>query len=295
MNKNEWSLVGFTLLSQASVGLVCCMLVLYLIQPEYFGRLTTSFSLESPLFFALLFLAGAAAISFLHLGKPQHAPNVFRNLKSSWLSREVSGLILFGLALLFFTGMRFLNIQNEAITFGILAFNAFTGLLLLFFMSKIYMIKTIPPWNTSFTWQSFFLSAFVLGSIMMLIIAGNLTIQDETTQNSAIIIINGILMMSLIFESISLLAWYLHLTGLSKHSSLKPDYGQKEFTLPLAIRALLIILSSIITIFIFYKLQKGGINLISLQIPVFLLFLSSVAGEMLGRLLFYKSYFREGV
>jgi len=295
MKKNEWSLVGFTLLAQASVGLVCCLQILYLIQPEYFGQLTAGFSLESPLFFSLLFLAGATSFSFLHLGKPQHAPNVFLNLKSSWLSREVFGLILFSLALLVLTVIRFLNLQNGAITSVILAFTTLSGLLLLFFMSKIYNVKTIPPWNSSFTWLSFYLSAFVLGSIMMLIIARNQTTEDQITQNSAITIITGILMMSLIFESISLLAWYLHLNGLSKRSPLKPDYSCREFLLPLTIRAVLIIISLIITIFIFYQIQKGGVNLSNLQWPVFILFSSSVSGEILGRLLFYKSYFRIGV
>lgn len=270
MKKNEWSLVGFTLLAQASVGLVCCLQILYLIQPEYFGQFTNGFSLESPLFFSLLFLAGATAFSFLHLGKPQHAPNVFHNLKSSWLSREVFGLILFGLDLLMFILIRFLNIQNDALSGGILAFTTFSGLLLLFFMSKIYKVKTIPPWDSSFTWLSFYLSAFVLGGVMMLIIAGNQTTEEQNTQNSAIIIITGILMMSLIFESINLLAWYLHLTGLSKRSPLKPDYSLKEFLLPLTIRAILIIISLIFTIFIFYQIQKGGINISNLQWPVFI-------------------------
>jgi len=295
MNKNEWSLVGFTLLAQTSVGVICCLQLIFLLQPGYFNQFGTDFSLQSPDFFALLFLTGATAFSFLHLGKPQHAPNVFRNLKSSWLSREVTGLILFGLALLAFISIRFLNIQNDALSGGILAFTTFSGLLLLFFMSRLYMIKTIPPWRTSFTWQSFYLSAFILGSVLMLIISGNLTNQDEPTQHSAVIIITGVLMTSLIFESISLLVWYLHLTGLPVNSPLKPVYGKKEFLLPLAIRALLIIISLIFAIFIFYKLQKGGISLTNLQFPVFLLFIFIVSGEIMGRWLFYKSYFREGV
>lgn len=295
MNKNEWSLIGFTLLTQASVGLICCFFLLFAIDPQILSRFENGFSFLAPDFVALIFMAVSTTLSFFHLGKPQHAPNVFRNLKSSWLSREVFGLILFGTALIVLFIVRITGFHNNDFIMEAFIIAVFSGLLLLFFMSKIYKVKTIPPWNSSFTWQSFYLSAFVLGSLFTLLISGFSNSHFDSTPSSQSIILSGFLMMFLIFESISLLPWYLHLKSLKSQSPLKPDFNTRKFLLPLALRVLLIIVSAILAMNIFYSLKSEERILNLLLLPLIILALTVAAGEILGRWLFYKSYYRIGV
>ena len=295
MNKNESSLIGFTLLTQASVGIISTFLILNLIFPAALLPFETGFSAFSPDLLALILLAVAASLSFLHLGKPQHASNVFNNLKSSWLSREIAGLILYGTVLLALVYVRITGIQNEMLTEGILVFALISGLLLVFFMSKIYMVGTIPSWNSAFTWQSFYLSAFILGSIFTLFFIKTSIDLAENDKLSQMIILSGILMMLLIFESISLLTWYLHLINLRSATPLKPDFNNRKFLQPLVIRALLIVGSFIISAYIFYGLKAGENSKDISYFPFILLLLTVIIGEILNRWLFYKSYFRVGV
>lgn len=295
MNKNEWSLVGFTLLTQASVGISCIFLFLVLIFPTSFPATETGFSPFSPDFIALLLLAASSILSFLHLGKPQHTPHVFNNLKSSWLSREIAGLILYGFALLVLVFVRITGGQNETLVREILVFVVIMGLLLLFFMSKIYMIRTIPSWNSSFTWQSFYLSSFVLGSLVILIVNGFSSNISIEIQHSQAIILSGNLMMLLVFESISLLSWYLHLNGLKTGSPLQPDFNHSHFLFPLALRALMVIFALFTSILVFYSLQKNVLQSVNLLWLLMVLFLFIVAEQIVGRWMFYRSYFRFGV
>src|SRR5207253_9475046 len=71
----HWPLVWLTLLTQAAVGAS-------LTAGEGAGRLT-----------AAVLAAVALAVSLLHLGRPLYAWKALRNLRRSWLSREVA---LFG-------------------------------------------------------------------------------------------------------------------------------------------------------------------------------------------------------
>ena len=50
-----------------------------------------------------------------------------------------------------------------------MVFSAFSGVLLIVAMSGIYMIPTVPAWNTFYTPLSFFGSAVLLGTIGMVI------------------------------------------------------------------------------------------------------------------------------
>jgi DMSO reductase anchor subunit len=137
----ELSLIIFTLCAQMAVGM-------------------SVFSLLFPLstFYLLIigFLIGIAGlVSILHLGTPLNAWRAMNHLKKSSLSHEILMFGLFGaswLACWVLPGMGKLPL-------------VLTGIGLVYYMSQVYRIKSVPAWNTWRTPLGFFLSAGVLGAL----------------------------------------------------------------------------------------------------------------------------------
>jgi len=139
----ERSLVFFTVLTQTAVG-VC---VVGAFSPGAPG-------LSSAGALALLVAGGLAAA--VHLGRIGHARFALSNLRFSWLSREAALGSLFGAALIAALAL------PRVPALGIAA--AVIGLALVGAISGIYMIRTVPPWNTWMTPAAFYLTTVVLGS-----------------------------------------------------------------------------------------------------------------------------------
>jgi len=89
--RNHWSLVPFTLLIQSAVGSVWCVQTALFLSGGRVGLLSLKFQIIAAL---CLVLAGLAA-AMTHLGKPGDSLHAARNLKSSWLSREIFTVNLF--------------------------------------------------------------------------------------------------------------------------------------------------------------------------------------------------------
>ena len=146
----ERSLVAFTLLVQTACGALIGLAGVQLLGPN---------DVLGPLSFVVvgLLLLVAAVVSTLHLGAPRHALNAARNLRESWLSREIvclgltGGLVALGAAVALFA-------EPEA-TLGtrtliaILAVAAGSALLLT--MVRLYTVRTIPEWEALSTGARF--------------------------------------------------------------------------------------------------------------------------------------------
>ncbi|MGB9006450.1 MAG: DmsC/YnfH family molybdoenzyme membrane anchor subunit, partial [Candidatus Aminicenantales bacterium] len=158
MAGREWPLVLFTLLSQFAVGTY-----LFVVLPLFFNRSAKPASGGRDPRLALVLivlglLASAALASLFHLGNPKNATNALNNLKQSWLSREIvfelTTLFLLALLALF----RILNTRSEVVVRGTALAAGASGLFFLVSMSRLYMLQTIPAWNTLFTPGSFLLT-----------------------------------------------------------------------------------------------------------------------------------------
>ena len=161
MHSRDWSLVFLTVLSQAGIGIVLCFTGLL-----YFAGgaapAMAGFSAVSPLLLALLLVVVATAASFLHLGNPSNAPRALRNLAGSWLSREILAIGAF--TLLLAAALVSFRIGGESGVFRLLLLLAsMAGLFLLWAMTRVYMIATIPAWNSWYTPVSFTATALSLG------------------------------------------------------------------------------------------------------------------------------------
>ena len=126
-----WSLVIFTLLGQAAAG----MLIL-----SFFSR--TADTSRAKAWAACILLGVGALASLEHLSDPTVSFYTITNVGTSWLSREILFVGLFGAGLLLW--LITLNAWARRLA-------AILGLAFVYVMSRVYTIPTVPFWNSLFT------------------------------------------------------------------------------------------------------------------------------------------------
>lgn len=143
----HWPLVFMLVLTQLSAGALASLWALGATQNALV-----------PLGIAFLSLMA----STLHLGRPIHAVRALRNLRRSWLSREVFALSLFaGVASLFALAQQF-----AAPSVGLLgAATAIAGAVGIYCSARLYMVPARPAWNTLYTVGEFFATGLLLGPL----------------------------------------------------------------------------------------------------------------------------------
>ncbi|WMY75804.1 DmsC/YnfH family molybdoenzyme membrane anchor subunit [Buttiauxella selenatireducens] len=159
----EWPLIVFTLLVQASVG-ATVMLSLFL----FFGKnALTRVELRRYVLPVLLFAVIAAALgltaSTLHLGYPLNAFNALRHAESSWLSREIIFASLY-LAAVGFAALLALFWRRISLLLLLLA--SVLGIIDVYCMGAIYVHAFVATWMHCNTWVMFFGTLITLGATM---------------------------------------------------------------------------------------------------------------------------------
>jgi DMSO reductase anchor subunit len=149
----EFPLIVFTLFAQMSVGAFWSMWLLF---PKPFSILPLSIigaSLGLGMFF-----------SFAHLGTKKNAWRVLNHLRKSWLSREILSASLFGAGWLAVTIESLIFKQTSPLLPWLAAL---CGFFLIHSMSRVYRLRAKPAWDTWRTNASFFVSALLLGILVM--------------------------------------------------------------------------------------------------------------------------------
>ena len=131
----HWSLVWLTLLSQLAVGMT---LWAGSVVERGAGAVLAALALMGALF---------------HLGRPAVAYKALRNLRRSWLSREVALLSLFGA--LAPTAALFPVVRPAAVVVGVAG---------VFASARLYVVPGRPAWNTPLTVVRFMASTVALGA-----------------------------------------------------------------------------------------------------------------------------------
>jgi anaerobic dimethyl sulfoxide reductase subunit C (anchor subunit) len=273
MHGNHWSLIIFTLLAQTAAGTI----ILGSIGRHLFKNSARPFTTE-PVFRRSLILSSAlmltaASASFFHLGTPLHAIYVLGNLGASWLSREILSVIMFTGILCLWT-LLYITGFNRRKMFTILeGATVVLGLILVFSMSRIYMLQTVPVWNHMYTPLAFYASAFLLGTAVWLLMTG-LSSKTHTVPIERLGILGTIFGVSqlaiLIFSVLHLNRLQIELTG-----------GWL-----LGIRFVSLLIGTVLAANV-----KSRDNRPRLFLVVFFF----VITEILGRYLFYAAYTRIGI
>jgi anaerobic dimethyl sulfoxide reductase subunit C (anchor subunit) len=156
---HNWSLVCFTLFTQSAIGLVWVR-----VTGRWFGCGTqTDFSVW-PMFIALTLIALGLYAALAHLAKPRLAPHVLRNLTASWLSREVLLVQAFAGSLALLILLSLLDASSGLVIFEAAA--CLLGGAAVFAMARVYLLKTVPVWNSPATVLEFAGSAMLLGGAL---------------------------------------------------------------------------------------------------------------------------------
>lgn len=288
MSNRDWSLVFFTSLAQWSVGII-----LWLSWPVIYNHdpgpvFDTGLNTKNPVLLALLFIGSATLSSFLHLGNPANAPRALNNLASSWLSREILAIGFFTVSL-FITFVLGWKTGNAHFLKFLMVLSSIGGLALLWTMSRIYIMPTIPPWNSWHTPLSFVSTALSLGVITLLFLHAD----ESMSAPPHIVRVFYIALASiLLIEIVSGLIHQFKLATMDQGMD-KLVFDKGAFYRVFLFRMAILIFTCQLTVILMLKpgLLPGNSDILWIS----LLFALVITQEFTGRLLFYSSYFRIGV
>jgi len=288
LRNQDWSLVLFTTVAQLSVGMILCFTLAGYFYSDMGVFIEPVPVTAKPVLLALVLIAVATVISFLHLGNPSNAPNALNNLSGSWLSREILALGVYAVSLIIVLALGWKTGSTEHLKF-FMALSSVAGLALLWMMIRIYVVPTIPAWYSWYTPLSFASTALCLGLLALLVFhcAGPANSDDQIIRK-----LMGFLMLILFIETAS---GFIHQISLEKMNTGIDDlvFNQGPFYRVFLVRMGLLFIAFLAIFILTLKpdlLLENGSNA-----GLYPLFVLIVVQELMGRLLFYSSYFRIGV
>jgi anaerobic dimethyl sulfoxide reductase subunit C len=289
MNSNEWPLVFFTLLSQISTGILFAGLIVFVFTRSHLGAGTIE--LKRLVITTAFIIAGIALVlSFLHLARPKHAVFALQNIGTSHLSLEILMVSVFVFLLMAaWSSERFNFPPTDFFNYLFLA-ALFSGLLVIWSMAKLYIVPTIPAWNTPLTFVRFYNSGLLLGTGAVLLMVVYLYGKD-----TGIFRVQHIL--TTLFLLISLGVFIHLLTTLIAAPA--PDNITSGFPLPVIPawikigRALLLLVGFLFILWWFRGFLMAGQSV--QPVWAYLGFLMLFFAEIVARYIFYTSYYRVGV
>ena len=167
MTVREWALVTFTILAQMSVGAFVVLGIVHSYANRKAGMQEADRLSDRALVAIIITLGLGMLASLLHLGNPLRAPTAVTNLATSWLSREILSGVAFAVLGVIFAAMQWFKWGTYAVRNVIAWIAAAVGLVLVYCMSRVYMIPEQPAWNTMVTLLSFYIATLMLGVLAL--------------------------------------------------------------------------------------------------------------------------------
>lgn len=304
---NELPLVIFTIAAQMSAG---SFIVLGLINVLGIGvKQETMERVTNPALYAIgpLLMLGFIA-SATHLGHPLNALNAIRHFPASPLSLEVVvGSAFLGVGALFAV-LQWFKLGPARLRQAVAVLAALLGVALVWAISQVYSLSTVPAWATSYTPLRFFLTAFLLGGLAVgaaLVIAAGVRAKkgDELEAAGTNLVkrsVRGIAFGAILALGLKSIGLPAYIGYLGTHPSpaaseslhlLTDTYGAFS-----AAQTILVFAGIALLGYLLYRLSgqadAGSRLLPTIAVASFLLVL---AGEVIGRMLFYASMVRVGV
>ncbi len=295
MHSKEWPLIVFTILAQTAVGafLVLEAVGILAVQQNYAEEMIDAL-INPALLFLIPLLAVGGLIAAFHLGRPLRILRVISNLQHSWLSREMLLGALFGLMVSVYTVMRLFEIGSVAVHSAIALCAAISGIGLVYSMSRLYRLRTIPAWDTAATPATFFTTAFLLGTLAVgLVISGAYTRRTLVDDVLCWLALAAVVLLGLQLAVIALNTAYLSSRGGVSAESAGAMFASYRTVFFLRL-ILAVVGTGLFSIFACqttsFSGQETGVRSI-----LYIAFALVLAAEILGRFLFYASYKREGI
>lgn len=292
MHTREWALVIFTLLAQLSIGMLLVTVIVRAWTAGKSGAGETTNSTDAHFYVVAVIMALALVASLFHLEKISHVIGAVPNLSTSWMSREVVATVVFMgfTALLAFLTWR--KLGTESLRTALAWLSVLIGLGVLVAMSSTYMLPAQPAWNTWATPAMFATTTLLLGVLGTVVTFTFVRVTFDSR------IIKSLAIASVVLMGLELLIMPVYLAFLSTQGaaalqSLNTMVGVYGWALVL--RLLLVFVGGgLLAAYLFRNasVSEQGRKLAALAFSAFVLVL---AGELIGRFLFYASSHRIGV
>ena len=284
----ERSLVAFTLLSQMAAGAAVILGLLNLFPLQQLWIL--SFNKTAYPVIGLI-MAGSMMFSLFHLGTPLKFYRSILNIKTSWLSREIiAAALLIGMISLsglsyWADGFAFFTSQYAG------SLPAFFGIVFIFSMSRIYMMRTVPVWNTFWTMLSFYISSFILGLTCIFVLSqfAGMNLWKSINQFQNLLLLLIVLLGIEIIVRIKQRQFFLNKI-VQADGNAETNGCTNLYRCSTAFNVSAIILLVPAVLFTDLPWIKDQTMILMIVTGVIIL-----AAEVIGRYIFYKSYFRYGV
>jgi anaerobic dimethyl sulfoxide reductase subunit C (anchor subunit) len=287
MAAKEWSLVLFTLLTQASIGLLAVSEIARCMASDSAKKRFAGHAM-----LALALSALGLLLSLTHLGAPSHAVYAIFNLGASWLSREIlfTGLYFFSLLLLTIRRRKAPNSTSGLLSIGTLLL----GVAALIAMSNVYRLETAPAWNTYATLLCFLGAALLTGAGLgaLLHVLHEHPANGDSANASLPVVASIAAALGLTLQIVSVF-WGLAANAHSVHGETAFMWSADGLGMQAVRLALVFLGVSCIALSMNGARRALAPRLLT---PLSVCALVCVmAGEVIGRVLFYGSYFRVGL
>jgi anaerobic dimethyl sulfoxide reductase subunit C (anchor subunit) len=302
MDTREWALLIFTILGQTAAGAFLVLLIVrtYIknkADVEQADRLTTP-----TLYIIVPIMALALLASLFHLGSPLNITKAVPNLGSSWLSREVVISVVFMILAALYTFMYWRKIGSEQTRTILGWITALVGVLQVYGMGMVYMIRTQPSWNTLATPVSFFTTALLLGVLTVaagLIVSHSRSSKAPAKQTELLrgalqgLALTSIILLGIEFLVTPLYMAYLSAQGNAALESLNLMTG--SFGSILALRLILVFIGAgLLAVYLYRNASiPGKENTFSTLVYSALILV--LASEIMGRFIFYATHVNIGL
>lgn len=301
MNTSEWALLTFTILGQLAAGALLVLMVVRLYATAKAGLKEADRMTDGPSFMIVPIMGLALLASLLHLNNLGNVFKAVPNLGSSWLSREVVVSVTFVIAAALFTLLQWRKIGSSGMRTVIGWIAAVIGLVQTYAMGMVYMIRTQPAWNTPATPITFFVTSLLLGVLAVavaLLINYNVNLKKDSKASEKQlellrgalqgIAISAIVLLGIEFLVLPVYMAYLATQGAAALESLQMMTG--TYGVALVVRLLFVFVGvGLLAAYLYRDASSAGKEktMVALVYSAFVLVL---AGEVMGRFLFYATH-----
>jgi anaerobic dimethyl sulfoxide reductase subunit C (anchor subunit) len=302
----ELPLVIFTIIAQMSVGSFVVLGLIHLFGGRA-GRAVID-KVSDPALYAIgpILVLGLLA-SVMHLGTPIRAVNALGHLSSSWLSREILFGLLFaaiGGAFAFSQWFKWLTPRLRQALAGLAAL---VGIALIWSMTMVYLLPTVPAWDSWATPGRFFATTFLLGSLAVgaaLVVTADVRRRrgaplDEASERVIMSSLRGIAIAAIAMLGVEFVVLPLYMGKLATNGSAATAASSGALVTTYAgygaIQLVLVFFGVALLGIFLSRLAKRFSAARLLAIAPVAAFVLVLAGEVIGRMLFYASYARVGL
>jgi len=307
MNTNEWALIIFTVVMQMAVGAFVILGGVHFFAARRNGLDEADKLSDRALLAIGPVVVFGLIVTFFHLGNPINAPKVIANLGSSWLSREILFSLLFCLGGAVFALLQWRKLSTPTLRNLLALIVAAIGLVLVAIMSMVYRLFSVPGWDTLATQATFFITAFLLGSLALgaafVVNFWYIRRKNADTNNVQYTMLatslRWIALFAIVLLGLQFLVIPLYLAALGAEGTTTAAATIALITqqqgLIFALRLLLLFIGAgLLSVFV-YAMAASENKLRVVSNAAYAAFVLVLISEVLGRYLFYASMVRIGL